>query len=367
MKNITIQVMTGLLCLVFNLNFTAQNVTAQNTSTAYSIPLDDDYQTNAKLVRPEKAEVAQDLVIMFHGSGPYDMDTTVPDGQGGVLSENFRVISDHLATNQISSLRFHKRGVLGDGNYDFAQVQKAMQLSQLLSDAEQVLDFALELPDIDQIYLFGWSEGTWVASHLAAKRSLDVAGIVLQAPPNSALASIVETQHVLIGLPYLSEKIDQDKNGALSINEILSIPAGPVQLMPQFYMWDRSSSPTAPVLNKRTDADGDGEINLETELRPIIEQTITMMAQMPSEVSPIIAEVLHNVSVPVAILHGDMDGWVPASESVAIKSALKDVVTLFRYPNLGHALSPTPDLAEDSFDRIEEAPLNDMVTWISRH
>ena len=359
MKNITLKVMTGLLCLVFNLQ-----LSAQNTGIAFNISLDDDYKTSAKLSRPLATVSSQDLVILFHGSGPYDMEATVPDGKGGVLSANFKVISEYLAENGISSLRYNKCGVLGNGNYDQAQVRKAMMLPQLVADAEKVLDFALELPDIDNIYLFGWSEGTWVASHLAARRVDDVAGVILQAPPNSSLASIVRIQHVEQGLPYLAETIDADRNGALSVAEILSIPPGPVQLMPRFYMWDPTSSPSAPVLNKRVDADADGEIDLESELRPAIEGTLSMMATMASPMSPVIAEVLKDVPVAIAILHGEMDGWVPFSESEAIKLALQEKVTLFRYPDLGHALSRTVVLSEDSFAPMEVAPLSDLVAWI---
>lgn len=240
-----------------------------------------------------------------------------------------------------------------------------MLLPQLVSDAEQTLNFALGLPDVNNIYLFGWSEGAWVASHLAAKRNDDVAGVILQAPPNSALVSIVRTQHIENGLPYLSEFIDADENGALSVTEILSIPPGPVQLMPSFYMWDPSSSLQSPVLNKYVDADADGEINLETELRPAIERTLSMMATVPPAMSPVIADVMKNVPVPIAILHGDMDGWVPSGESEEIKLALQEKVTLFRYTDLGHSLSRTSVLSEDGFNSMEVAPLRDLVAWIT--
>ncbi len=362
MKYITKKVMTGFLCLVFNLESPAQN-----TSLTVSISLDEDYQTSAMLVRPEQAVSPQDLVILFHGSGPFDMDATVPDGKGGVLSANFKLISEYLAENGISSLRYNKRGVLGNGSYDQVQLQKAMSLPQLVSDAEQMLNYALALADVNNIYLFGWSEGTWVASHLAAKRNDDVAGIILQAPPNSSLVSIIRTQHIENGLPYLSKIIDADENGALSITEILSIPPGPVQLMPMFYMWDPSSSPQSPVVNKYVDTDSDGEINLETELRPAIERTLSMMATRPPELSPVIADVMKNVPVPIAILHGDMDGWVPLGESEAIKLALQENVTLFRYADLGHALSRTALLSEDSFNPMEIDPLSDLVAWITHH
>jgi len=360
MKNITIRVMTGLLCLVFNLESPAQN-----TSLTISISLDEDYQTSAKLLRPEQTVSAQDLVILFHGSGPYDMDATVPDGIGGVLSANFKLISEYLAENGISSLRYNKRGVLGNGNYDQVQLQKAMSLPQLVSDAEEMLNYALALPDVNNIYLFGWSEGAWVASHLAAKRFDDVAGIILQAPPNSSLVSIVRSQHIDNGLPYLSEIIDVDENGALSVTEILSIPPGPVQLMPRFYMWDPSSSLQSPVVNKYVDTDSNGEINLETELRPAIERTLSMMATRPPAMSPVIADVMKNVPVPIAILHGDMDGWVPSDESEEIKLALQEKVTLFRYKDLGHSLSQTSVLSEDGFNSMEAAPLSDLVAWIT--
>ncbi len=61
-----------------------------------------------------------------------------------------------------------------------------------------------------------------------------------------------------------------------------------------------------------------------------------------------------------------MDGWVPVSEGEAIVAAFPASATLYSYPTLGHALSTTKVLAEDSFDLMETAPLEDLVSWISR-
>jgi len=212
--------------------------------------------------------------------------------------------------------------------------------------------------------LYGWSEGALIAAHLAARRSSDVAGVILQAPPNSSMARILERQHIEIGLSYLAGVIDVDKNGVLTLPEVLSIPPGPVQLMPTLYLWGPSSSPDAPSFGARVDVDGNAEIDIEKELRPAVVSTIKMMEMMPQTLSPVIGDVMRDNELPILILHGDMDGWVSSAEGVSIKDALPDRVELHRYAELGHALSTTSVRAEDEFDVMDSQPLHDLVTWL---
>jgi len=354
----------SLILLTFGLTRLSQAQATSVDVSDYSIRLDESYSAPAQLLRPGARQDEIDLVILFHGSGPYDMDATVPNRDGSIRSANFRMIAEYLASKGGASLRYHKRGVLGIGKFDRAEMQKAMALSQLVTDAEEVLEFALELPSIGSIYLFGWSEGAWVAAHLAARRPSDVAGVILQAPPNSPMARILERQHIEIGLSYLADVIDVDKNGVLTLPEVLSIPSGPVQLMPTFYLWGPSSSPDAPSFSARVDVDGNAEIDIEKELRPVVVGRLKMMEMIPQTLSPVISDVMRDNELPIFILHGDMDGWVSSAEGMSIKEALPDRVELHRYAELGHALSTTSVMAEDGFDDMDIQPLHDLATWL---
>ncbi len=138
----------SLILLTFGLTRLSQAQATSVDVSDYSIRLDESYSAPAQLLRPGARQDEIDLVILFHGSGPYDMDATVPNRDGSIRSANFRMIAEYLASKGVASLRYHKRGVLGIGKFDRAEMQKAMALSQLVTDAEAVLESALELPSI---------------------------------------------------------------------------------------------------------------------------------------------------------------------------------------------------------------------------
>jgi uncharacterized protein len=329
-----------------------------------------EFVTQAELTYPSEGEGPFPTVILFHGSGPYDMDATyitVPGGEP--LSQNFKLIAERLSESGIAVLRFNKRGVLGDGEYDMAAIQ-ASTLDRLVEDANKVIDAALEQPEVDgdALYLFGWSEGAWVAANAAAERE-EVNGLILQGAPDDRIDRILPYQHLELGLTYLTEVTDGDSDGKLDLEEIGSIPPGPVSLMPAFYMYAFTSTPDNPQLNPMTDRNGDGLIDIEGELRPTIEMFLNNYAAFMPEVesSYRTADLIAEVEKPTLILHGDSDGWVPVTSAEAIAEANPDLVTLKIYQGLGHALSETENPAEDAFLVMADAPIEDMIAWVEEN
>lgn len=77
-----------------------------------------------------------------------------------------------------------------------------------------------------------------------------------------------------------------------------------------------------------------------------------------------IAEVVPSLAMPILLLHEERDGWIPIHASAAIVAAAPDKVRFLRYPTLGHALSPTERLAEDSFYEMASQPIQDIKEWI---
>ncbi len=324
--------------------------------------------SKAELTLPADGEGPFPTVILFHGTGPYDMDATyITTADGEPLSANFRLMAERLPEAGIAVLRFNKRGVNGPDDYDMAQVQQAASLDQLVADAAAVIEAAEALPEVNSaaLYLFGWSEGAWVAAN-AAQSHPEIAGLILQGAPDDAIQTILDDQWLEIGLPYLAETIDADGDGALSIDEAATVPPGPVALMASYFLYDRASTPDAPLINSFVDQDGDGLIAIEDELRPMVEMYLSNYAQFAPQVesSYLTGELIAAAEIPTLLLHGENDGWVPAASAEAIADAAPDLVTLILYPDLGHALSETDILAEDAFLPMDDAPLDDLTAWI---
>lgn len=350
--------------------FVAYRVTGQEptfTEIPLEITLDGSFVSQAILTVPTTGQAPYPTVILFHGSGPYDMDASYgSDAEGAPLSRNFKVLAEGLSARGVAVLRFNKRGVLGSGEYDFAQVQAAT-LDQLILDAASVIDTALAHPDVDgtALYLYGWSEGAWVVSNVAQDYP-DLAGLILLGAPDDSLATILPYQHLELGLPYLSDVTDVDQDGRLSLDEIATIPNSAVGLMATFYLYDRNSTPDSPVLNTFTNRNGDEFIDIDTELRPVVDMFIkNYAAYLPKlEASYVTGELLNQVGIPTLILQGEQDGWVPVRSAEAITEAAPQVVTLMIYEGLGHALSQTGQPAEDVFGVMSDAPIADITEWM---
>jgi uncharacterized protein len=341
---------------------------AQDTYEARDLEIDlGGFISQAEFTYPSKGDAPYPTIILFHGSGPYDRDATYTTTGGEPISTNFRRIAERLAENGIAVLRFNKRGVLENGGYDYAEVQ-ASTLDRLVEDANAVIDAALEQPEVDSdaLYLYGWSEGAWVAANAAAQRE-EVDGLILQGAPDDRLDTILPYQHLDIGMTYLSEVTDADEDGKLSLEELATLQIGSVALMPAFYMYAYTSTLENPQLNPFTNTDGDDLIDLEGELRPAIETFLkNYQAFAPKvESSYRTAELITEIGKPVLLLHGENDGWVPVSSAEAIAETAPELVTLNIYEGLGHALSESDVPAEDTFNVMADEPLEDLIAWIN--
>ena len=328
----------------------------------------DRFGSKGQLTFPATGQGPWPTVILFSGTGPADMDASYDPGNGQPTSTNFKRIAEDLGDAGIAVLRFNKRGVLGSGDYNVEQLQQTI-VNQRIIDAEAVIATAKLQPEVEptQLFLYGWSEGTLVVTHSAQKHP-ELAGLILQAPLNLSMAETLVYQQLNIGLPYLEEVIDQDRDGKLNETELATIPAGPVWFLGLFSM--RTSFlaallPVQPVL----DLDNDGLVDIQTELRPFVEGVIPLLARFYAGVTPdqSISEIVPTLDMPILVLHGERDGWIPIRAAEEIAQTSPDRVTFIRYPNLGHALSPTDRLAEDSFFEMASEPIQDMIDWLLQH
>lgn len=331
-----------------------------------SIDLGDGFTTQAQFTYPAQGNGPWPTVILLHGSGPYDMDVTYATYIGAKpLSANFKLLAQRLGAQGIAVLRFHKRGVIQYGKYDQQQVMKATT-NQLILDTAAVVKATRALPEVDgaRLYLYGWSQGAQVATHAAAADKA-LAGVILQGAPTSGWGPILRYQHITLAMPLLKSKVDKDGDGKLALQEWFGVPAGPASLMGTFYVWAPDSTLFAPKFRAGIDKNDDKLIDLEGELRPAIEELIQNPAALAAhEPARSIAEVLPELGRPALLLHGDRDGWVPVTDGEKIAAAAPDRTTFKRFSELGHALSPTADPAQDSFGVMEDAAIQAVIDWV---
>ncbi|MGI8648359.1 MAG: hypothetical protein DLM55_04965 [Acidimicrobiales bacterium] len=212
-----------------------------------------DFVSAAQLSTPAAGRGPWPTVILFHGSGPWDRDSTYRDRPGGpVLATNFKLLAERLGQKGIAVLRFNKRGVRSDGSHDSAQIARATT-NQLIQDAQVVIKTARNLPEVDHrhLFLYGWSQGAQVVTHVAAADT-SIAGVILQGPPSSGWSSILNYQLITNGLPAL-RRADTDHDGQLSISELIALPPGPAVFFLRPYLWALSSTPALPKLNPALD------------------------------------------------------------------------------------------------------------------
>lgn len=327
--------------------------------------LTEHFGSKGQLTFPPTGDGPWPTVILFSGTGPADMDASYSAGAGLPMSTNFKQIAEAFGEAGIAVLRFNKRGVLSYGEYDYEQLQQT-SVNQRILDAEAVITTAKAQPEVDssQIFLYGWSEGSIVATYTAHGHP-EVKGVILQAPLNLTLEEALVYQYLNIGLPYLQEVIDQEQDGKLSEAELMTIPAGPVWFLGLFSMRTSFLAAFLP-LQPNLDLNNDGLVDIQTELRPFVEGLIPLLSRFYAGMRPSqsIAELAPTLPMPILLLHGERDGWIPIRSAEEIAAAAPGKVTFIRYPTLGHALSPTENLAEDSFYTMAEEPIQDMIHWI---
>jgi pimeloyl-ACP methyl ester carboxylesterase len=316
-------------------------------------------ETDAQLTFPGRGEGPWPTVILIPGLRPQAWE-------GNSQAANFQRLAEALSQSGLAVLHFQPQGTLEVGQVGAIQPGQD-NLAQFLADVDRVMQAAKIQPEINPAYLFlyGWDEGAQVAAEVARTHP-GLAGLILQAPPYGGPERLLAYQHLEVGLPFLKAETDRNRDGQLSGVELATIPLGPVQLMPLFYIWAANSTPARPLFQAGLDWSGDGLIHLEQELRPWIEAQIPKFAEELAQNSPITAleTLVQSSEMPLLILQGGKDGWVPPADAEALAAQAVGNGTLKQYPHLGHALSLTGQPARDELGQMAQESLNDIANWI---
>ena len=326
---------------------------------------------NLTLGLAEEGKTEAQLTFPGRGEGPWPTVILVPGlrlqaQEGNSQAANFQRLAEALSQSGLAVLHFQPREALEAAQMSAIQADRD-NLAQFLAGVDGVMQAAKIQPEINPAYLFlyGWGEGAQVAAEVARTHP-GLAGLILQAPPYGGPERLLAYQHLEIGLPFLKAEADRNRDGLLSGTELATIPPGPAQLIPLFYIWAANSTPARPQFQAGLDWNEDGLIDLEQELRPWIETRIPQFAGQLAQNSPITAleSLVQSSEMPLLILQGGKDGWVPPTEAEALAAQAVGNGILKQYPHLGHALSLTGQPAQDELGPMAQEPINDIANWV---
>lgn len=338
----------------------------------------DDFDAAAELTYPAQGDGPFPTLLLIAGSGTEDMDASICSfGRAAPLSQNFRLIAEELPRHGFAVLRYNKHYVTGPCQADFLQYYTKVDLPLLLNDAGLALAAAQanELVDAGQIYLYGWSEGSTIASALTISNSDGIAGLVLQSPVALPWYDTFLYQFANVQLPFVRELAVNGKITPDALLDLVNSEAGLVAMGGLTYLADPEvMAQNQLALNPFFDTDQDGAIDIDSELLPNLRACLDQLFEeggpfaiyAKDRALPTVSEQAPQLQQPLLILQGEHDANVPA-----FGAQLLDVLlvgnpdhTLLLYPELGHSLGDSVSTVADNFAPMAAAPLQDLAAWL---
>jgi uncharacterized protein len=351
-----------------------------------SIRMEKGWTSKGELTYPRGSGRRLPLVVLLHGSGDNDMDQTLPDGAGAI----FAPVAQAINREGYAVLRFNKRGVTDIGPVltdDVAQLNPPKPYEQILRDAASVVRFAATLPGVDpaRIVLLGHSEGTQVASNLAANPAAagipEPAGVIAMGVVGSNIRELITYQLFGRQLAHLREEFDVDGDGQLTYRESADGLIGQPEDVVTYY---REVLFSGATLNRKADRDRDGKLAIDAEVGPILRKRSGIdnypnATDIPPDISAYLVDIdrFNDVSEdlpafdgPTLLLNGENDVQTPARSALiadaAIAKAGRADHTIITYPGVGHAMNVTAKFT-GAYGQPDVAVLNDIRRWLDDH
>jgi alpha-beta hydrolase superfamily lysophospholipase len=368
------------------------------------IKLDDNLSTNAQLTFPVVGQGPYPGILLITGSGAEDMNETAgfvlvneTSGEKDYPPVPFFQIAQYLSERGFAVLRYDKRGIGDNHTILDANVWGNLTIDDLRQDAEKALDVLMQQPEVDnnnKITIIGHSEGTTLAPRVATDNPEKVDNIVLMGTLAQNMTDILHFQTVTLPIQYAKEVLDKNGNGSLSLQEASHdlvferLIGGNLSVILTKNLPNGTS-----LLNPEYNRNSDTSINIERELRPVLEQnekaffassktgtesiegTCTNLEGCDAYEKSflafdlnlgIISKVPQNTGV--LILNGENDTQTPVQQALLLQQRLTEVKhpdhTLITYPNLGHDFSPSSQWFTE-YGPIPKYVLQDIFSWLS--
>ena len=299
------------------------------------------------------------LALLLNGTGQQDRNYTYSGHQF------FTVLADALARNGIASFRMDDRGI-GSTTGDF----ETSGISDFTVDAWEAIEYLKNCPDVDSRFLgvIGHSEGGVVASRLTAQdkdvkfmvslSGVGVSGLKILDLQNTAVLKAYKMPDSLVNLQMrLYRRLFKTVYQNQEPDSLKS------ELQDRVTKWMQDKSPE--ILKALQLADGRDQ----TLIYRFYSSAKTKLYKEMILYDP--KKYLPKIEVPVLVLNGDADIFVPASENVeSFKKNLVNapVVTTKIYPNLNHMYQHCTTCTSAEISTLDEvfAPevMQDIATWI---
>ncbi|MFA5094976.1 MAG: alpha/beta fold hydrolase [Candidatus Omnitrophota bacterium] len=244
----------------------------------------------------------------------------------------FTYIADSLGRQGYMVLRYDKRGI-GSSGGDSRAVTDADEIE----DASAALDYLLKRSETDpsRVAIIGHGKGAYFASKLAADRE-NIKALVLMSP--------------------LVSPSDSTNLNFYSLNDMASI----LKWGDQYHkLVMKSRMETIGIVNKTKNA-WISLLRIRCFLRKLREER---------EEKPI--DIIRKVEIPVLILHGKNDEYIPTSSSDTLDRALEESGNknhkLIYFGYLGHFFGKRiNDGIHTLYYKVDEDVLNNISSWLDR-
>ncbi len=244
------------------------------------------------LTLPENNENNIPVVLIIAGSGPTDRN-----GNSAIAgnNNNLKMIAEQLATHNIASLRYDKRGIAKSANVDIAE--KDLRFEDYINDAIGWLGLLKKDQRFSDVFILGHSQGSLVG--MVAAQEEDIAGFISVAGPGQFIADTLREQ-----LSTLPAELKEEAE------EIL-----------------------ASLENGKTVSEVDE--NLQSVFRPSVQPfLISYMKYDP-------VEEIKKLDIPILIVQGTTDLQVSVSDANNLKDAFPEA-QLEIIEGMNHVLKEAP-------------------------
>jgi uncharacterized protein len=352
-----------------------------------SINLGKGWTAKGELDTPRGAKGRLPVVVLLHGSGPNDMNQSLlPGGK----ASTFVPITQTATKAGFAVLRFNKRGVTDVGpvlSKDPAQLAPKHPYRQILRDAGAVVRFAARSPRVDpaRIYLLGHSEGTQVASNLAADPKAagipKPAGVIEMGVVGLEVKQMISLQINGVKMVRLHDESDIDGDGFLTYREaadgLIGLPKADADTYRKVLIKGRK-------VNPGTDRNHDGRLSIDAEVGAVFRK-LTGIGAYPNVPSvdkstreylvdiarfPTASKDLPRFDGSVLLLNGENDIQTPARAAIVTDAAVAAAGNrdhkLITYPGMAHTMNLTTKFAPKYADPAP-AVLKDIQRWLADH
>jgi pimeloyl-ACP methyl ester carboxylesterase len=297
-------------------------------------------------------------------------------------------------------LRYDKRAIGANDTIEDPDLWYNQTMDDLISDANKALHTLVDQPEVDKdnVSVLGGSQGSWIATRVAAANSF-VKNVLLLSTGADKLGDIIHTQMVNTTLQYTREILDVNHDGFVSLSEVAATENTPywtyLPLLPSMILVVRNDTTgnyrfVGGLETREINSSGGKEeaIEIDTTLRDFLEQRFQSIFVDTEDRScpylggagcpPMMRSIaeLDNLSVignlsssSILIIQGGHDLGQPPAQALMLEQKLLDLNhpdhSIIVYPGHGHLLTY---MGEDSWIEvigpIPDYILEDLYSWL---